>query len=457
MRRLFATLIATLLLSHPAQAQTKAPTAQSQAGQPAPAGPKLGEELTAMGAIRAGNQARSVPPWTGGLSAPVREFEPGKHHPNPFVEDVLWFTVKAGELRRYEPRLSGGLKALLRRYPDSFEIRLFPSRRTAAAPQRLYDESIANAARAGLSDNGLVLNGAKAGVPFPVPANGAQAMWNHILRWRGETLSRTGTTVISDGQRQLATSVFREDRLSGYSAGQEGRPFHYRRTQLEPEAEAGTTLLLQGTLDPLRVPRAAWFRQGERGKPMRAAEFAHDTPDPAAGGIRTADMLDMFSGPLDRLDFTLLDKRREMYVPYNAYRLNAPNLTPRDFLWPNHPNPEFLRYELHRVWVVEAAVKAGLRDAFPERTYYLDEDSWQILMADYYDAEGNLARYGEAHGIAHSQVPAFLPAMEITYDLTDGRYVASGLDNQHGPPVFGKPMKPEEFAPETLLRKGRRQ
>ena len=423
---------------------------------PHTAGPKLGEELTALGAIRAGNQARSVPPWTGGLSKPVEGYEPGKHHPHPFIDDGLWFTVRAAELPRYKPRLSAGLQALLRKYPESFEVRLFPSRRSAAAPQRVYDGAMANAGRAKLAENGLALSGAKIGVPFPVPTSGIQAMWNHILRWRGETVSRTGATVVSDGQGRFATSLIREDILSGYAMGKEGRPFHYRRTVLEPESQAGTTLLMQGTLNPLRTPPAVWYREGERGRVVRAADFAYDRPDPATGGIRTADMLDMFSGPLDRLDFRLLDKRREMYVPYNAYRLNAPNLTPEDFLWPAHPNPEFLRYELHRVWVVEATVKPGLRDAFPERTYYLDEDSWQIVMADYYDANGKLVRYGEAHGVARSQVPAFTPALEITYDLTDGRYVVSGIDNQQTPPVFDRPMTPEEFTPEALARKGRR-
>jgi len=417
--------------------------------------PSLGIELTPFGAVRAGNKTRAIPPWTGGLTQPPKDYVPGRHVPDPYNEDGRWFTVGVADIDRYKVRLSAGLQALLQKYPASFEVPLFPTRRSAAAPQRVYDETMENAKRAKLGENGLALSGAKVGIPFPIPANGVQAMWNHVLRWRGEAVSRTGATVLPDPVGETPQSLFREDMLSAYAAGQEGRPTFYRRTALSPKGAAGATLLLHGTLNPIQSGFAAWFRPGETGKAVRAPDFAYDTPDPATGGIRTADMLDMFSGPLDQFDFALVS-RREMYVPYNAYRLNTPNLAPADFLWPMHPNPQFLRYELHRVWVVEAKSKPGYRHALPERTYYLDEDSWQIVMADHYDAKGDLVRYAEAHGITYPQVPVFAPAMEITYDLVGGRYVVSGIDNLLKPPVFDKPMKPEEFAPETLEKKRRR-
>jgi hypothetical protein len=145
-----------------------------------------------------------------------------------------------------------------------------------------------------------------------------------------------------------------------------------------------------------------------------------------------------------------------MYVPYNAYRLNMPSVAPSDFLWFGHPNPQFLRYELHRVWIVDARLKPNLQHKLPDRTYYLDEDSWQIVMAEHYNGQGDLLRYAEAHGVAHWQVPAFLPAVEFAFDLTADRYVARGIDNALRPPLFDKPLKPEEFTPEALVRRGRR-
>lgn len=451
-RLLAATLLAlaalpvSLLAALPGHAQDKPPAAKV---------PALGEELTPFGAIRAGNRTRAIPPWTGGLTEMPDDAVPGRTLPDPYDEDGRWFTVEPADLERYRVRLSAGLQELLQKHP-TFAIPVFPTRRSAAAPQRVYDESLENARRAKLGENGLALSGARVGVPFPIPANGVQAMWNHILRWRGEAVSRTGATVLADAAGSMTQTLYREDWLSSYAAGQEGRPILYRRTTLTPKAEAGTTLLLHGTLNPIQTGFAAWFRAGEAGKVVRANDYVYDRPDPATGGIRTADMLDMFSGPLDRFDFTLVS-RREMYVPYNAHRMNVTGLSPVDFLWSAHPNPQFLRYEMHRVWVVEAKLKPNFRHALPERTYYLDEDSWQIVMADHYDAKGNLVRYAEAHGVAYPQLPGFAPAMEITYDLEgDGRYVVSGIDNELKPPVFDKPMKPEDFAPESLTRKRRR-
>ncbi|MBP2313518.1 DUF1329 domain-containing protein [Azospirillum soli] len=444
MKRLLATLL--LMLSLPAAA----PAAAEEAPVPA-----LGIELTPYGAVRAGNRTRAIPAWTGGLTQAPKDHAAGRHVPDPYDEDGRWFTVGPADIDRYKLRLSAGLQALLQKHPTSFEIPLFPTRRSAAFPQRVYDETLENATRAKLGENGLALSGAKIGVPFPLPANGVQAMWNHILRWRGETVSRTSATILPTQTGELPQTLYREDRLSTYAAGQEGRPAFYRRTALSPKGVPGATLLLHGTLNPIQSGFSAWFRAGETGKGVRAPDFAYDTPDPATGGIRTADMLDMFSGPLDRFDFTLVS-RREMYVPYNAYRMNTPSLAPVDFLWPNHPNPQFLRYEMHRVWVVEAKVKPGYRHALPERTYYLDEDSWQIVMADHYNAKGELVRYSEVHGITDPRIPVFYPAIEITYDLAGDRYVISGVDNLLKPPAFGTPMKPEEFAPETLTKRGRR-
>ncbi len=449
MRRLIAVLLLALAAG-PAAAQPAQPAPPA-----VPAVPALGAELTPFGAVRAGNRTRAIPPWTGGLTQLPKDHAPGRHLPDPYAEDGRWFTVGAADLERYRVRLSAGLQALLERYPDSFEIPLFPTRRSAAAPQRVYDASLENARRAHTGENGLALVGATVGIPFPIPANGVQAMWNHVLRWRGTAVSRTGATLLPGAADGAPPVLFREDILSPYAAGQEGRPLLYRRTTLAPREQAGTTLLLHGTLNPIQSGFAAWFRAGGRGRVVRAPDFVYDTPDPATAGIRTADMLDMFSGPLDRFDFTLVS-RREMYVPYNAYRLNTANLAPADFLWPMHPNPQFLRYELHRVWVVEAKAKPAYRHALPERTYYLDEDSWQIVMADHYDAKGELVRYAEAHGVAHPQVPVFTPAVEITYDLAGGRYLVTGLDNELKPPQFDRPLTPGDFAPESLSSRGRR-
>ncbi|MBP2298251.1 DUF1329 domain-containing protein [Azospirillum picis] len=418
--------------------------------------PELGEELTPFGAVRAGNRTRAIPRWTGGLVTAPRGYVPGQPSPDPYVEDVRWFTVGAADAERYKIRLTAGQQALLAKYPESFELALFPSRRSAAAPQRIYDATLANAGRAKVGENGLALRDAAVGVPFPIPANGVQAMWNHKLRWRGTSLSQTGLTIVRAGDGSRTATKLREEFASPYAAGDAASPpLLYRRTILDPKDQAGTSLLIQSTLDPIAARTLAWAREGERGRVVRAPDFSYDTPDPVTAGICSADMLDMFSGALDRFDFTLVT-RREMYMPYNAYPLTNPGLTVKDLLWPGHPNPQFLRYEMHRVWVVDARLKPNFRHGLPDRTYYLDEDSWQILAAEHYDGKGQLLRYAEAHPVAHWQVPALLPAAEFTFDLTADRYVARGIGNGLPPPVFDAPIRPEDFTPDALVRRGRR-
>lgn len=420
-----------------------------------PAEPGPPPDLTPMGAIRAGTANRFIPAWEGGLSKPVRGYEPGRPHPDPFFEDARWFTVTADELDRYKVRLSWGLRELLKR-SERFEAPVYPGHRSAAAPLEVYNAAIENRRTARLTENNLTVTGARIGAPFPEPKNGAEAMWNHLLRWRGGTMVRLDRMVLPDKYGKLHLRLFREDLESAYNLGEGGlTATRYRRTGLAPETVKDENLLLIDSLDPLRAPRVAWYRAANTPRAVRASDFAHGVADPATDGVRTADMMDMFSGPLDWFEFRLVG-RRAMYAPYNAYRVIQENVEPEDFLWAEHPNPSFLRYELHRVWIVEAKLKRGYRHPYPERLYYLDEDSWQIVMAEHFDKEYRLARYAEAHGVTHSQVPLFAPAVEITYDFIDNRYVLSGRDNKARPPIYGKPFDPVYFTREALEPNRRR-
>jgi hypothetical protein len=145
---------------------------------------RLGQDLTPLGAERAGNAAGTIPAWSGGV-APPADYQPGMHHPDPFAADPLLYRVDQGNLGEYASLLPEGLKALLERYPE-FHLRVFPSRRSAAAPQRIYDATRFNAVSAELIANGNGIQGAAAGIPFPLPQDGMEVIWNHILHYRGE-------------------------------------------------------------------------------------------------------------------------------------------------------------------------------------------------------------------------------------------------------------------------------
>jgi len=188
---------------------------------------------------------------------------------------------------------------------------------------------------------------------------------------------------------------------------------------------------------------------------IRAPNIAYDSPTAATDALHVADMTDMFNGALDRFSWESLGKR-EMYVPYNAYRVHGNDLDYDDLVMPGHIDPRYLRYELHRVWVVEARLRDGFRHINPRRTYYLDEDSYQVLMTDHYDANGEMWRYSEAHPINFYDVPTIWTTIEIHNDLNSGRFASYRLDPRKPVPPFNMEHKPNDFTPQALRRKGRR-
>ena len=185
----------------------------------------------------------------------------------------------------------------------------------------------------------------------------------------------------------------------------------------------------------------------------RAPNVAYDNPGTAADGQRTSDQFDMFNGAPDRYEWKLVGKK-EMLVPYNSYRLHSDKMKKRRFLKPLHINQDLARYELHRVWVVDATLKAGTTHLYSRRTFYIDEDSWQILAADQYDGRGQLWRVGDSYGLEYYQVPVYRTGVDSIYDLQSGRYTAVGFSNETAPTDFSVKLTPEDFTPETLRNAG---
>ena len=145
-----------------------------------------------------------------------------------------------------------------------------------------------------------------------------------------------------------------------------------------------------------------------------------------------------------------------MYVPYNSYKAHQEGLDYTDFVRPGHLNPDLMRYELYRVWVMEAKLKSGQRHINSRRTYYLDEDSYQIVLIDHYDKQGELWRFSEAHGVNYYEVPTYWSTVEVHHDLQSGRYVAVGLDNKDQVNVFDEPGNAGDYTPQALRKRGRR-
>lgn len=421
---------------------------------------RLGGDLTPLGGEKAGNADQTIPAWDGGITKPPAGFKPGMRHPDPFAADKVLFSIAAGNLSEHAAKLTEGHKALLKAYP-TFKMHVYPTRRSASAPQWIYDATKKAAATAKLAEGGNGVESTLNGIPFPIPKSGLEVIWNHLLRFRGEQSRRQFIQAAPTRGGQYTLVKFEEDFLALYSqqgmteAKLKNRIILFKQKVLAPARLAGGILLVHETLNQVKQPRDAWvYNPGQR-RVRRAPNVAYDNPGTASDGMRTSDNLDMFNGAVDRYDWKLVGKR-EMFVPYNAYKLHSGSLTYKDILTPLHVNPEHLRYELHRVWVVDATLKANARHIYKRRTFYLDEDSWQTLAVDLYDNRDQLWRVSEGHAINYYDVPTIWGTAEVHTDLQAGRYLAYGLSNETTPYDFSVKLTEAGFAPDALRREGLR-
>lgn len=444
LRTLSILLLATCAL----QAQAKVDSAQAA---------RLGQDLTPLGGERAGNAAGTIPAWDGGLAQPPANYQPGMHHPDPYSADAPLYQVNSQNLAQYQAQLPAGLKALLEKNPDYF-LRVFPTRRSAAAPQRIYDATRFNAQTAELISGGNGVDGA-AGIPFPLPKTGQEVIWNHIMRYRGDQISfvTNQAAVLSNG----AYNLLKLERDIYFLYGREGVSpqdldntlFYYKYKVVAPAKLAGSALVVQETLDQVLAIRKAWrFNRGER-RVRRLPMLAYDTLQPDTNGMATADVVDSYNGAPDRYEWNLVGKQ-EMLVPYNSYAVHQKGIPYDNILRSNTVNPELLRYELHRVWVVDAELRKGFSHPYAKRRFYIDEDSWQILAADLYDKSGELSGVQESHPISYYDVPMFGSTLETIYDFKGKRYFVDGLDNNEPMYNFNAKLTPRDFTPQALRREG---
>ncbi|QHJ10343.1 hypothetical protein FX988_00555 [Paraglaciecola mesophila] len=424
---------------------------------------KLGGELTPVGAVKAGNADGSIPAWTGGITKPPAGYSKGDHHPDPFADDKVLFTITAKNYQEYAEFLSDGQKELFKAYPDTYKMPIYQSRRSASLPQFVYDETAKNAVMAELIQGGNGVKNAAIGIPFPIPQNGVETIWNHILRYRGESVKRYAGQAAPTASGDYNVIGFEEELMQKYSAKDATREklleenviSKFKQSVTSPARLAGTALLVHETMDQIREPRQAWtYNTGQR-RVRRAPNVAYDAPGTGSDGLRTSDDFDMFNGAPDRYNWELKGKQ-EMYVAYNNYHLHSDKVSYEDILKPGHINPDLTRFEKHRVWVVEATLKPEFRHIYQKRVFFIDEDSWQIQVADMYDNRNELYRVGISHGINYYEVPTQWSTLDVYHDLNSRRYLALGLDNEEKMYEFDADLKDREFTPEAMRRAGRR-
>lgn len=424
----------------------------SWAGASASEADKLKSELTPLGAERAGNKDGSIPAWSGGHTTVAAGYKSGPR-PDPFASEKPLYSIDASNMAQYLDKLSDGQQAMLKKYP-SYKIEVYPTHRTAAAPQYVYDNTFKNATRAKTANDGNTLEGAYGGIPFPIPTSGKEAMWNHLLRWGGESVLYVPSTwIVSGGKVALSATTRNEQNFPYYY--KDGSPetfggeywFDYQVTTA-PSYKAGETILVRDSVDGTRSRQAWQYLVGQR-RVRKAPNLAYDTPDPVTSGIDFMDEVMLFLGALDRSDWKLVGKK-EMLIPYNLNGFMSRKAD--DVLGPDHLN--HVRWELHRVWVVESTVMAGKRHTIPKRRYYLDEDTWAASLYDGWDAQGQLWHTGMALPFVASEFPAVIYHYFAMMDLLKGGYQATIANDQATQYQAVPRYEERNFTPESMASRG---
>ncbi|HUP92157.1 MAG TPA: DUF1329 domain-containing protein [Solimonas sp.] len=397
---------------------------------------KLKTTLMPMGGEKAGNKDGSIPAWEGGLTtSPACYKGPPNRVCDPFADDKPLFTITPANVAKYKDKLPPGQLAMFRKYPDTFKINVYQTRRTAAYPDWIYESTYRNALNGELISNGEGVGGATESIPFPIPKTGVELVWNHKLRYRGPGATRYNeqAAVTTGGDYNLvklredvkfiySTKGIKPEQLNNVS-------IYFFQVVLQPPRLAGQITLVHETMDQVKEPRRAWqYNPGQR-RLRRAPNVGYDNPGTGSDGLRTNDQLDVFNGATDRYTWKVLGKK-EMYVPYNSYKIHSNQYKMRDIVRKGHINMDLPRYELHRVWVIEGNVKPSTTHIYARRVFYADEDSWQIVHADLYDRRGELWRVQAAYPLQAYSERIFSAAMETSFDLLSGRYLVFSGNNE---------------------------
>lgn len=422
----------------------------------------LGTELTPLGAELAANADGSIPAWTGGLAEDAGQVDGGGFLSDPFAAEKPLFVITAANVEQYKDKLSSGQLAMFKRYPDTYRMPVYPSHRTTSVPEEVYQAAKKSAAstEAIAGGNGLGAFSESRYYAFPIPKSGVEVLWNHVTRYRGGNYRRAIIQATPQANGSFTPVRFVDELAFPADMGDldtdkaQNLLFVYKQVIDAPARLAGNVLLVHETIDQVKEPRLAWLYNAGQRRVRRAPQVSYDGPGNAADGMRTVDNFDMFNGAPDRYEWKLVGKR-EMYVPYNSYKLSSTTLKYAEIHQPGHINQELARYELHRVWEVEATLKPGQRHIYSKRTLYFDEDSWMIVLADHYDGRGQLWRSAEGHNLQHYIQGTRLYVAEALYDLVSGRYLTLGLSNEEKQNVqFLDKVSANNFTPAALRSSG---
>ncbi|MGQ0620968.1 MAG: DUF1329 domain-containing protein [Panacagrimonas sp.] len=417
---------------------------------------RLGAELTPIGAEKAGNKDGTIPAW-----APEKQrgSTKGEYPSNPAIDsEKPLYTITKANMAEHAQRLTEGHKYLLNTY-DSYKMNVYPTHRTIAWPEYIYKATAKNAVECELIgvDNPDHCN---VGFPYPIPKSGAEPIWNHRLKYRNEAARRYNNQMIvqSSGDYQF-TRVVEEVKFHYWSEKNpvplnkdSGLFLKYFSLITDPPRLAGTMVLVHERAGAGAEGRQAWLYSPALKRIRRAPAVCCDNPAEGTDGHQFYDQIDMFNGILDRYTWKIVGKK-EMLIPNNSNFIASPKVKYKDLAKPKHLNQDLPRYELHRVWVIEANVREGTSHTFAKRRFYIDEDGWQIAAVDCYDAQGGLFRFQEGHVVTLYNVLGSGTLPEVIYHFDSGRYFITALANEESANDYTVSYDESYFDPTSVQKR----
>lgn len=419
-------------------------------------------KTTCMGAERAGSPS-GVAEYTGKYFGTwPGQTKPFGYEPGPYKDEKPLFTITAQNMDKYADKLNDGQKALLKKYPNTYKMNIYPSHRDFRFADWVCETVKKNAAIAEIVHDGLGINGITGAIPFPFPSSGLEAIWNMINPHRAWTES--GITDIADvyangsiawGRNKFMTlNPGNDPKKRGTYQDKPNVNAYFYTGYFLPERDKGFVAVGFQPNDFEKDATSSWqYNPGLR-RVRQAPEVGFDYPVPPAG-LRTVDDDYGFNGSPERYTWKLIGKK-EIYVPYHNFKINDPAIKYTDLLKTGTVNPDYVRYELHRVWVVEGTLKPGVRHIYSKRVLFADEDSWLTLWANNYDARGQLWRSNFVGYFYSQESKTFHRGATVYHDLTSGAYEAGYLTNERGKDFWrvNIPLTPAMFSPEAAQRGG---
>lgn len=431
---------------------------------------QLGKNLTPFGAIKAGTKDGKVPPYTGGLkkSQIPSSYKPGSgRYPNPFAGSKPLYTVTAQDMSKYSKYLTLGEKAALKAYPHKFLMHVYKSHRTDRYPKWVLKNTVKNATRAHMVGKvaGDGVAGAYGGIPFPIPHGklaGYQLLWNYYLRWQGVYVKSRWPIWYTDSNGHKNLTGFYWDYVIPYynPNAHKMHGWAYREMTFRyyaPASLVGTSSLQDFSMNYSKHQKMTWVYNPGTRRVRIAPAYRYDTPVASVGGVYNYDQQDGYGGRPNQYHFKVLG-REEKLIPYNDYKMCT--LTTSKQMMKGRGgemfNPNPARWEMHRVWVVQATLKKGKRNVYQKRRFYIDEDSYIMVEADVWDHSGNLVDVGWGYPfLTYGKTPSMQPCF-ASVNMNQGTYL---LAVQLGDPksymkVYGHMPDMQKFTPSSLQRSG---